>query len=361
MTHYEERLEADLERIKQEVELLAASVSAALQGAMRSFLAGDEEGAHETVLGDYPINRASRNLDRLCHAFIARHLPSAYHLRLMSSIIRVNISLERIGDYAVTIAREALQLTDPPGSSTGQQLTALTHQVESLLDDAVAAFVDGNAESARALMSIPQQVEISMDGVYDGLFDSGKNRTRRVMVVYFVVFGLLKRVADQAKNICNQTIFAMTGEIKPTKVFSILFVDETNSYRSQMAEAVARKRYPNSGKYVSAGRNPSTIVDPMLLEFLDDLGVDASDISCNGLDAVENDLVFFDVIVSLDKKVRKYFLDTPFHTSTLRWKIDTLAEGLDEEQKQAQFEETYRELTVKIDELMQLLVGDDAG
>ena len=361
MTHYEERLEADLERIRQELNALAGGVSAALQGAMRAFLAGDDEAAHETVLGDHPINRASRNLDRLCHAFIARHLPSAYHLRLMSSIIRVNIALERIGDYAVTIAREALQLTDPPGPSTAQQLTALTHQVESLLDDAVAAFVDGNADSARALMSIPQQVENSMDGVYDGLIDSGKKRTRREMVVYFVVFGLLKRVADQAKNICDQTIFAMTGEIKPTKVFSILFVDESNSYRSQMATAIARKRYPNNGKYVSAGRSPHKAVDRALIEFLEDHGVDSSEISCQGIDAVQSDLMFYDVVVSLDKKVKKYFLDVPFHTSTLRWKIDTLAEELGDEEKQAQFEETYRELTVKIDELMHLLVGDDAS
>ena len=167
---------------------------------------------------------------------------------------------------------EALQLSDPPPPNTAQQINALTHQVESLLDDAVKAFIEGNADSARALMSIPQQVEHAMDGIYDSLIESDKKRTRREMVAEFVVFGLLKRVADQAKNICDQTVFAITGEIKPTKVFSILFLDETNSYQSQMAEAIARKRYSDSGTYASAGRKPADQVDPLLAEFLEELG-----------------------------------------------------------------------------------------
>jgi len=336
-------------------------VRTALQNSVRALLAGDNEGAHETVLGDHPINRASRQLDWACHTFIARHLPSALHLRLISSIIRVNVALERIGDYSVTIAREALQLSDPPEQIVSQQINALTHQVESLLDDAINAFVAGNADSARALMSIPQQVEHSMDGIYDSLISSGKKRTRREMVVDFVVFGLLKRVADQAKNICDQTVFAVTGEIKPTKTFSILFLDETNSYQSQMAEAIARKRYPGSGIYTSAGRKPAKQVDPLLVEFLEDFGVDASEIKCQGIDVIEHDLASLDVIISLDKNVRKYFYDIPFHTSALRWKLSGMPEELDAEEKKARLEDTYRELTVKLDELMQLLVGDDAS
>ena len=360
MSHYEERLDADLKRIRQDLSALAESVRTALQSSVRALLAGDNEAAYLTVLGDQPINRASRRLDWQCHTFIARHLPSALHLRLISSAIRVNVSLERIGDYAVTIAREALQLSDPPMPNTAQQINALTHQVESLLDDAVNAFIEGNADSARALMSIPQQVEHAMDGIYDSLIDSDKKRTRREMVAEFVVFGLLKRVADQAKNICDQTVFYATGEIKPTQVFSILFLDETNSYQSQMAEAIARKRYSESGTYASAGREPADQVDPLLAEFLEDLGVDASEINCQGIDVVEHDLATYHVIVSLDKNIRKYFYDIPFHTVALRWKLPGLSDDLDSKEKKARLQDTYRELTVKLDDLMQTLVGSDA-
>ena len=46
------------------------------------------------------------------------------------------------------------------------------------------------------------------------------------MMAIFVVFNLFKRVADQAKNICDQTVFAVRGIAKMPKVYRILFLDQ---------------------------------------------------------------------------------------------------------------------------------------
>ena len=111
MSHFEERLEADLTAIREWVWQMGNDVEGALLNSKRALLMRDEELAYATVLGDNPINRKSRACDRLCHTFIARHLPGAGHLREMAATIRVNVALERIGDYAVTISRESLQLS----------------------------------------------------------------------------------------------------------------------------------------------------------------------------------------------------------------------------------------------------------
>ena len=110
MSHLEERLERDLEEIRDHMASMADDVDKAIADAIYAFQHDDLELANHVVLRDLPINRSSRKIDKLCHAFIALHLPSAGHLRLLSSVIRANIILERIGDYAVTIAREAIQL-----------------------------------------------------------------------------------------------------------------------------------------------------------------------------------------------------------------------------------------------------------
>ena len=117
MSHYERRLEKDLKQIRKGVRNLAKQVGTALKNAIDALLSGDEDKAYSTVLGDTRINRVSREIDRLCHAFIARHLPSAGHLRLISSVLRSNIALERIGDYAVNISRESRQLSHPPDTN----------------------------------------------------------------------------------------------------------------------------------------------------------------------------------------------------------------------------------------------------
>ena len=110
MSHFEERLEADLAGIRDWVWQLGGDVEQALRNAKQALLLHDEDLAYNTVLSDNPINRKSRACDRMCHAFIARHLPGAGHLREIAATIRVNVALERIGDYAVTISREAVQL-----------------------------------------------------------------------------------------------------------------------------------------------------------------------------------------------------------------------------------------------------------
>ncbi len=115
MSHYEERLERDLSQIKQQVALLAGLVEKALDDAMHALLADDDPLAYATILADNRINAVSNELDHMRMAFIGVHMPTGSHLRLMAAVVHANVALERIGDYAVTICREAVQTPRPPG------------------------------------------------------------------------------------------------------------------------------------------------------------------------------------------------------------------------------------------------------
>ena len=114
MSHYKARLERDLDRIRGDLAAIADQVQDAVKVAVHVLLGADHDKASACILGDLPINRAVRRLDRACHGFIAVHLPSAGYLRRASSVMRINTALERIGDYAVTICREAVQLPKTP-------------------------------------------------------------------------------------------------------------------------------------------------------------------------------------------------------------------------------------------------------
>lgn len=360
MTHYEERLENDLTRVRDAVDSLAQKVLQALRDAMRSVLEGDTDIAHATVIGDHPINRDSREIDRFCHAFIARHLPGAGHLRLMSSIIRTNVALERIGDYAVTISREALQLSEPPPARVAKQMQSLAERALQLLDNSVQAFRDGDADAARALMSIPEELETGMDDIYEKLIDKAKKRRLRETVAEFVILSLLKRVSDQAKNICDQTMFSATGKIKPAKHFHILFVDRTNACLSKMAEAIGTKRFAARATFTSAGNEPATAVDPALVEFLDDRGIAFGADAPRNVDSVEDSMQSIDIIVRVGKMDGQILEHLPFHTSAFRWETVEIEDDADPQQKTSVLEDNFRFLSMKIEDLMQVLIGDDA-
>ncbi|MDA1299810.1 MAG: hypothetical protein O2868_07010 [Proteobacteria bacterium] len=360
MSHYEQRLEADLANVNQTVRQLANGVVLALHNAIEALLTGDVTLANMTVLGDNPINRASRQVDRLCHAFIARHLPSAGHLRLMSATVRVNVALERIGDYAVTISREFLQLSNPPGEELSRVLKSLGWGAESLLEDAVAAFCDRDVDRARTLMPDAKRMELGMDRLYSDLIDNISAGNNRDILSIFVVYNQLKRVADQAKNICDQTVFAVSGETKATRAVKILFIDRDNGCQSQMAEALARKMFPEVGSFSSAGSQPAAAINPDLLAFLERRGVATDALTVTSLATVKDHLDDYKLVVSLDEPVNEYLSRLPFHTSALTWDVETVPTGLDANEMTARLESLYRALGARLDDLMQILVGHDA-
>lgn len=156
MSHYEERLERDLSRIKQQLAVLAHRVEDAIGDAVHALLSGNDKLAHMTVLEDQSINRASRALDRMCHSFIALHLPSAGHLRLMSAIIRANLGLERIGDYAVTICRESVQLARRPEGLLARELELMAGESRQMLKQSVAAFIEGKADKVFRILFLDE-------------------------------------------------------------------------------------------------------------------------------------------------------------------------------------------------------------
>jgi phosphate transport system protein len=359
MSHYEERLEKDLENIRGEVSELANRVKDAVRNSIHALLTNNQDLASATILGDGPINRKMREIDTLCHRFIAVHLPSAGHLRLMSSVIRINIILERIGDYAVTISRELQRMNGAPDKRLAQGIELLSNEVQLMLKQAVASFDEENAELARATISMSGQIDTTVSGLYEELLDEQAQWTLLERFAVFSVYHRLERIADQAKNLCEQSIFTLTGEGKGSKVYQILFMDDDNSCLSQLAEAVGRKHFPESGNYVSAaGGPPAQTISSGLSEFMGSRGMDASRAKPKALDMTPAELNRFHIIVSLAKPVTSYIDRIPFQTTGLNWKLSSLPDEC--ACSEQDFENIHRELSVLIKDLMVDLHGEGA-
>lgn len=357
MKHYEERLERDEAEIRDGVKSVAALVETAVRNAVHALLAGDRRLANEVVLGDGEINRAVRALDHRCHAFIVRHLPSAGHLRLMSATIRAGIALERIGDYAVNIARESVQLSSPPTGGLARSADLMADQAIGMLHDAMAAFGEGNAEKAKGIMSLADQVGHELSNVLAELTSENGAHDMKDLFALFVVFSMLERVSDQAKNICEEAVFAATGQTKAKKVYRILFLDKANSCQSQIAEAIARKHFPNSGEYKSKGTQPAASLDEGVKAFLEERGHAMSQSAPKRFDETAGELEGYHVIVSLEGPVTDYLKEIPFHTITLEWDVGQAPCAGGAEQT-AHLEKLYRELSLQVRDLLERLRGE---
>ena len=360
MSHYEERLEKDLTAIRGQVAEMAGLVEMAIKNAMHALQTGNNKLASATVLEDHVINRSMRRVDQLCHKFIALHLPSAGHLRMLSSVIRANIELERIGDYAVTIARESLQLSSPPSGPLSRELERVGSETYLMLSQSIKAFNELNPDMAKGTMIMEEQMENDLDIIYAELMTNDDRDTVKNLLAMFAVFTQLKRVADQAKNLCEETVFAATGDTKAPKIYNILFIDEDNSCQSQIAEAIARKNFPESGRYISAGRQPAAALNPAMVDFLENHGINlAVSAKPSPVDMTPLQLTTQHVIVSLQGPVKSYFDQIPFHTTPLEWDVGPAPESGDAAGVQ-RLEELYRDMAVQIRDLMEILRGEEA-
>lgn len=362
MTHYEERLEQDVERIRRRVVEAARYAERAFAHAVEAMIEGDDSSAFEIVLGDHPLNREIHALDALCHAFIARHLPSAGHLRFVSSVLRMNVAIERIGDYAVTIGRESVQLSQRPTDELCRDLKMMAEQSRSVLAQAIRAFEERNAELARGTMAMAKQVDISFDNVFGDLIDAGDADERPLTDLFALLITLnrVERVSDQAKNLCEEVLFVETGETKEAKVYPIAFVDERNDTLSLIAQAIAQKAYPGSGDYHSAGWDPADGLDPGFEAFMDQRGHPTDGMEPRPLKSLR-DLSRFHLVVGLGADPRPHLGSLPYGTIVQVWDVPPVPEGLDRERTDSVLMERYREIAARVEDLMNVLHGEGAS
>jgi phosphate transport system protein len=352
-SHYEERLQRDLVWIQDLVGIVGQAVVKAIDDAVTALLNIDKDLATLTVIGDYTINRQTRELDRLCHAFVARHLPSAGHLRYVSAVLRLNIALERIGDYAATISRTAAQLSTQPPTIVTRDVEMMSEHARRMLSESLRGFNQRDVTVANTTLAAAAQFTRYFDKVFADLVKEGDAHSRPAndLFALMATFNRLERVIHQAKNICEETIFVATGKQKGEKTFQILFVDARNDGASLLAEHFTRKAFPQSGRYRSAGWQAADEVDPAWNRFAQTVGIDLAKAWPTPMATLQPQFDEFHLVIGFGAAARAQVGKLPFHTTMLVWDIDSAAEP----------ETVYRNLAPRIRELMERLRGEQAS
>ncbi|HEY0708366.1 MAG TPA: PhoU domain-containing protein, partial [Polyangia bacterium] len=111
MRHYEETLQRDIERIRSKVRQMAELAEGSLRSCLRALTERNRSLAYSVIVRDQRIDELEKEIDRLCLEFIVRQQPVAGTLRFAYAAIKINSELERVGDYAESMARQILMLT----------------------------------------------------------------------------------------------------------------------------------------------------------------------------------------------------------------------------------------------------------
>lgn len=362
-TRLELSLERDIDRIRQQLLEMSDLAERALRDCVEALTGGNRQRAYAVILRDQLIDEKEKEIDRLCLEFLVRQQPVGIHLRLAYSAIKVNLELERVGDYAESIARQILRLGDLPEAPEPlrRRLVEMADIAIPMLHDAIQAFATQDAELARTAAVSEPAVDALLGKLVTELVDAVReSRIPPEMLMTLSTIGRrFERVADQARNMCMETLYMCTGEVAKhpgADTFRVLFVDERNACRSQMAEAIAQSLDQPRFVFSSAGLDPRAI-DPRAMAFLKDKGHDVSHVAPKGIDQVPN-LEYYNVIVGVAKEAEAAFPRSPRNLVYVDWSVDdpSRVEGSPEEIRTA-YQATYDFLSRNVRDLVGAVLG----
>ncbi|HEV3403504.1 MAG TPA: phosphate signaling complex protein PhoU [Gaiellaceae bacterium] len=204
-----ERLEASL---REEGDLVRRS----LLGAMAALEEQDVELADEVIAFDDEVDRSFFGIQEGIHTLLARQTPVAVDLRHVLAMLHVNLHLERMADYCVTIAK-LTKLTH--GLTTDQPLLhafdEMGARAEEMLRTAVDSFLARDVAGAERLVDLDELIDRANRRVVSNVLRFAGDESRHEWGLRMIIVSrCIERIGDHAVDIGEQTAYLVTGEFR---------------------------------------------------------------------------------------------------------------------------------------------------
>ncbi len=210
-----ETLDSKIRDLNDAILELGGIVEKAVLGCVKSLVERDLEYAKVLYDQDNQINERRYEIERKALITVATQQPMATDLRRLSSIIDIAGELERIGDYAKGIARIAMRLGDQPPLKQLVNIPKMAEITADMLHRALNAFVELDKQTALSIPKEDDQVDLLYNMIYQDLLElmiSDRENIDRATFHLWVAHNL-ERAADRVTNICERTIFTITGDL----------------------------------------------------------------------------------------------------------------------------------------------------
>ena len=210
-----ETFERELQELKDELLILGSIVEQAVREAVEALKRRDLEAARRIYADDQKINEKRYEIEQDCLVLIATQQPMARDLRMLAAILEVNTELERIGDYAKGICKINLMLGTESLVKPLIDIPKMADLGLDMLHRALGAFIIGDADTARAIPDEDDQVDLLYNRVYNDLLKMMLDNPEIISRANYLIWAAhnLERLADRVTNICERTVFLVTGEI----------------------------------------------------------------------------------------------------------------------------------------------------
>ena len=209
-------LQKDLDQLRQDILELGSMVETSIDHALLALGEGRVELTQNVFAAEEQINRKEVFIEDCCLKILALHQPVAVDLRFIVVVLKVNNDLERMGDFAINIAKQAEFLSEqepipwPPEFSN-----AMFKTVRAMVKNSLDALVKLDVDLAYGVIAMDDSVDDIHRDMYAEMQALMKNDAAKVerAVGLLSTSRYLERIADMATNIAEEVIFVVDGEV----------------------------------------------------------------------------------------------------------------------------------------------------
>jgi phosphate transport system protein len=211
-----EPLDRDLREIKAEILRMGAAVEEAIRSAVDALVRHDAEAATAVIRNDRAVNDIQRAASTLITVTIATQQPVARDLRFLLSLDHVTYELERMGDHAGSVAKQARKLAPFAPMKPYRHLAEMGDIAAQLVHGILMALVDIDEIAARAVAARDDEIDRLYHRTFSEVLDLMRADPANVDPGTRILFAAhyLERIGDRVTNIAEDIVFLATGEIE---------------------------------------------------------------------------------------------------------------------------------------------------
>ena len=211
--HASTTFDTELRDLKDRVLKMGHLVEAQVAAAVDAFVGRDQVAAGRIVSGDQEVNDLEREIDERCVRLLALQQPAASDLRFIAAVLKIVTDLERIGDFAVSVA-ESVGGLDAHRLSAERDLVPLAGEALAVLRRALEAFFRRDVDEARATATADRSVKAWVLRLAEEIRDAIVSDPKLVQNALAILLTTrhIERVAEHATNLAEMAIYTARGE-----------------------------------------------------------------------------------------------------------------------------------------------------
>jgi phosphate transport system protein len=202
--------------VKDGILRMGSLVETQIRDAVQAVAERNAATADAVVAGDARINEAQREIADTIVSTIATQGPVARDLRFLIGLDHVAFELERIGDHASSIAKQARRLADEPALRETKELVQMGRLAADQVRGIITALIDIDDRLAREVAARDDEIDHLYRKTFADIIDlmrtdprTVERGTRLILAAHW-----LERIGDRVTNVAEDVVYLATGKIE---------------------------------------------------------------------------------------------------------------------------------------------------